>query len=63
MSIGPVEAILLTPLLMAAILALLPGYRIGAGLNVAGVAGVAGLRPAAAVATAAHRHSICWSTT
>jgi len=34
MSIGPVEAILLTPLLMAAILALLPGYRIGAALNV-----------------------------
>ncbi len=34
MSIGPVEAILLTPLLMAAILALLPSYRIGAALNV-----------------------------
>ena len=32
--IGPVEAILLTPLLAAAILAVLPGYRIGAALNV-----------------------------
>jgi hydrogenase-4 component F len=34
MNIGPVEAILLTPLLTAAVLAALPGYRIGAGLNV-----------------------------
>jgi hydrogenase-4 component F len=34
MSVGPVEAILLTPLLTGAVLAALPGYRIGAGLNV-----------------------------
>jgi hydrogenase-4 component F len=36
MMIGPAEAILLTPVLMAAILAWLPGYRIGAALNVLG---------------------------
>ena len=33
MTIDPVAAILLTPLVAAAVLALLPGYRIGAALN------------------------------
>jgi len=31
---GPIEAVLLTPVIMAAVLALLPGYRLGAALNV-----------------------------
>ena len=53
--IDPVAAILLTPLLAAAILAVLPGYRIDAALNVFASLVSLAVRADPAVGAAAHR--------